>query len=156
MAVSINIRKCSKDDTEPLSQLIYRAIKHGFPGYYKETQITESQKHFLPDSLLEDLQCRYVAELDNSIVGTIGLIKHRDYEETGLIRALFVDPSHQRKGIGTRLIRYVEGLAKTENWKYMRVRASFNGLDFYRVMGYEKLIEKEQSYDFSVRMIKTL
>lgn len=50
----------------------------------------------------------WVAEEDGRLLGVMGI---QDKGEVALVRHAYVTPSVQRKGVGTRLLRHVEGLA---------------------------------------------
>ncbi|MDQ5849787.1 MAG: GNAT family N-acetyltransferase [Pseudomonadota bacterium] len=49
----------------------------------------------------------WVAEEDGRLLGVMGI---QDKGEMALVRHAYVTPSVQRKGVGTRLLRHVEGL----------------------------------------------
>jgi N-acetylglutamate synthase-like GNAT family acetyltransferase len=50
----------------------------------------------------------WVAEEDSRLLGVMGI---QDKGEVALVRHAYVSPSAQKKGIGTRLLRHVQGLA---------------------------------------------
>jgi N-acetylglutamate synthase-like GNAT family acetyltransferase len=49
----------------------------------------------------------WVAEEDGSVVGVMGI---QDKGEVSLVRHAYVSPKTQRSGVGTKLLRHVEGL----------------------------------------------
>jgi GNAT superfamily N-acetyltransferase len=156
MKNEVTIREFEIDDVEPCSKLIFRAIEKGMPRHYSTTQIAEAKEYFTEQELLSDMKNRYVAEIDGLPVGTIGLVKYVGCETTGLIVMFFVDPIHQRKGIGTKLEEYVEDMARAEGWRSIRVNASFNALGFYQVLGFEGLGDDEKIHDLGTAMVKSI
>jgi N-acetylglutamate synthase-like GNAT family acetyltransferase len=50
----------------------------------------------------------WVAERDGVVIGVMGI---QDKGDVALVRHAYVAPSTQRSGVGTRLLRYVQGLA---------------------------------------------
>jgi len=50
----------------------------------------------------------WVAEDDGRLLGVMGI---QDKGEVALVRHAYVAPGAQRKGVGTRLLRHIEGLA---------------------------------------------
>ncbi len=161
MKVRIEIRKFIELDAVPISQMIFRSIDDGQSGIYPESRMEEFKKYFVPDKLLGDMESRYVAEVSDRSgrripAGTIGLVKHNEYESSGLIVSLFVDPPYQHKGVATKLVHHVEAIASSRRWSDMRVKASFNALEFYLAMGFAEIVENEQRYEWTIRMIKEL
>ena len=51
----------------------------------------------------------WVAEEDSSLLGVMGI---QDKGEVALVRHAYVSPGAQKKGIGTRLLRHVQGLTE--------------------------------------------
>ncbi len=85
-----------------------------------------------PAAMIEHSRLYYLAvcALDEKIVGVAGL----DMNE---IRLLFVDPGHQRLGIGTRLLRHLEGFVPPALFCDVFVYAAPGAVGFYRLHGYE-------------------
>jgi len=61
------------------------------------------------EGVLDHLQNFMVAEVDGTVVGSIGL---EVYDETALLRSAVVDTSHRNTGIGTRLFDTLIGYAR--------------------------------------------
>lgn len=89
--------------------------------------------YFAPEKIEQinrDRTC-FVAEVNSAIVGTAGL------ERDSLV-TFFVDPSHQRKGIGTALLQKVEEGAMQQGLRQLTVHSSLAGVSFYESMGYNR------------------
>jgi GNAT superfamily N-acetyltransferase len=71
----------------------------------------------------------FVAEREGRVLGYAAL-------RGGEVTALFVLPSASRRGLGARLLGRVEREARRRGATRLVVRASRNGLPFYRARGY--------------------
>jgi GNAT superfamily N-acetyltransferase len=74
----------------------------------------------------------WVAEMDDEIVGW-GAIRANGLE------GLYTDPSFADRGIGTALLRMLEGLIQARGNLEIRTIASPNAEDFYIRRGYERI-----------------
>ena len=74
----------------------------------------------------------WVAEQDGRLAGVIGL---QDKGDVALVRHAYVAPNMQRTGVGTRLLRHVEGLADKPILIGTWASASW-AIEFYRRNGY--------------------
>lgn len=86
----------------------------------------------------------YVYKDDGKIIGTIALSivsKNR-----GQLRIVYVHPEHQRKGIGTSLVNYVEDIAREMAIKELfvsTIEKAQSAMNFYQKLGYQ-ITEKEE------------
>src|SRR2546421_11822093 len=63
------------------------------------------------DELLSEIRAGvifWVAEDQGRLAGVMGI---QDKGEVALVRHAYIDPNVQRKGVGTKLLRHVQGLA---------------------------------------------
>lgn len=74
----------------------------------------------------------YVAIYNNQVIGT-GMINI----ETGKIDAIFVHPNHMRKGIGKKIVEFLEDLALNCGLKTLTLESTLNAAGFYRACGFE-------------------
>lgn len=85
----------------------------------------------------------FVYESENEILGRIVGFTHWDYLQ---IELFFVSTKAQGQGIGSKLLNYVEDLAKKENLSYIILETmSFNAPKFYEKHGYEMIANIENS-----------
>jgi len=96
--MNITIRQAAKDDIESICSI---------------DQITagsHDRREFVVRSVTSG-DC-WVADVDGKVVGYTVL----DYSfyANGMIGMLFIDPEYRRRGIGTKLVRHIESLCKTE------------------------------------------
>ena len=81
-----------------------------------------------------------MALIDGKVAGTGSL----DGDE---IKAVFVDPSYQRRGIGRNLMEELEGYAKRIGLKEVMLKSSITGFEFYKALHYrrvKKIVENFQ------------
>ncbi len=109
--------------------------------------------------LLEDFERMsfYVCRSEGRVVGVAAL--DVENEEMGRIRWVYVLPEHQRKGIGTALVTYLERKAREMGLKKMRLHTVGGAewaVSFYRKLGYEPADRLEQPWGFDVFMEKAL
>jgi N-acetylglutamate synthase-like GNAT family acetyltransferase len=74
----------------------------------------------------------WVAEKDARLLGVMGI---QDKGDVALVRHVYVAPNLQRKGVGTRLLGHVEGLAEKPVLIGTWASASW-AIDFYRRNGF--------------------
>src|SRR5262249_28727651 len=130
LSMTIAIRKATPDDVKEITSLIDTSVRALSVGYYSDVEIELSLASvFGVDSQLIADGTMYVAVDDNAILGCGGWSKRRtlyggdqftDRSDAELnpstdparIRAFFVDPSHVRRGIGTRILHKCETAAR--------------------------------------------
>lgn len=129
------IRKATEADWESAMELAFRV----FLKYEAEEYGPEGIKNFAQFVTDEDLKkmfligeyLMFVAETEDKLVGLISLrsINH--------ISLLFVDEKYHRRGIGTRLVKYLqEYMLKNTTQQKLTVFASPYGLPFYHKNGF--------------------
>lgn len=84
----------------------------------------------------------WVAEGEGRILGVMGI---QDKGEVALVRHAYVDPSLQRSGVGTKLLRHVQGMTEKPVLIGTWAAASW-AIDFYRRNGFRvvSLDEKDR------------
>jgi GNAT superfamily N-acetyltransferase len=88
-----------------------------------------------PDELVKEISdgiVFWVAEEDGRLLGVMGI---QDKGEVALVRHAYVTPTVQRKGVGRRLLRHVEGLTGKPVLIGTWAAASW-AIEFYRRNGY--------------------
>ncbi|MBN1293359.1 MAG: GNAT family N-acetyltransferase [Candidatus Latescibacteria bacterium] len=85
----------------------------------------------------------WVYEEENTVKGFIGCVEHGMMGEFPYVRMVMVDGSHQGKGIGTKLLNYLEDLMFRNKHLIFMMVTDFNtdALRLYRRLGYEKVGE---------------
>ena len=112
------------------------------PDYPPSVIEYQLQTHYTMEWITRQMQSRYfiVALIEGKVVGTSSL----DGNE---IKAMFVDPSHQRRGVGRAMIEELERYARTMGFKEVELKSSITAYDFYKRLNYrlfEELSEEIQ------------
>lgn len=136
------IRRVHPDEIERLSSLIRNTLLISNSLDYDMRIIQNLSRQYSP-GYLRDLALRrhmYVHLTGDTIDGTISL-------KGDAIYAFFVAPDKQREGIGSRLLTFVEELARTTGIRRLKVDASVTARAFYEHHGYRAL-RKERDYSY--------
>ena len=82
----------------------------------------------------------WVAEEDGSLLGVMGM---QDKGDVALVRHAYIAPTVQRKGVGTKLLRHVTGLASKPILVGTWARASW-AIEFCRRHGFTVVSNREK------------
>ena len=121
----IDIRPFKNNDSEVLSQLIINNLMSINVQDYGLEAVKLLSSFYLPGKIIEysGNEEIYVGVFDSKIVGTISLDK-------GRIRNLFVDVQHQGKGIGKKLMHFIEGIAEDHKLEKLFLYSHLSAEDF--------------------------
>jgi N-acetylglutamate synthase-like GNAT family acetyltransferase len=95
------------------------------------------------DELLSEIRAGivfWVAEDEGRLAGVMGM---QDKGEVALVRHAYIAPSVQRTGVGTKLLRHVQGLTEKPILIGTWAAASW-AIDFYRRNGFAVVGEREK------------
>lgn len=56
-----------------------------------------------------------------------------------MVNGLYTDPNYARRGVGSRLLEFVEAELRQRGWSHVRLEASRNAESFYLKRGYEPI-----------------
>jgi len=150
------VRKASLKDAESILHVINASNREAFSKiipkeYFKEPILSMKE-------LLRDFKrmAFYVFEGDRVVVGVSALKVEGD---VGRIRWVYVLPEHQRKGIGTALIRNIEKEAKEIDLKKLWLLTSekaYWAVNFYKKHGYKLVDRIKRPYGYDVIMEKEM
>jgi GNAT superfamily N-acetyltransferase len=131
LRIAAEIRRALSPDAKEISRVIVRALHETNGPDYPAHVITAVAENFSPERVTEKLANRiaYVAIVDGAVVGTASL-------DDRVIRSVYVDPTYQRKGIGTRLMDVLEDLAREQGVSTLSVPSSITAERFYRKLGF--------------------
>lgn len=77
-----------------------------------------------------------MAYLSDQLVATAGWVAHPERENTARLRKVFVTPGLARAGLGRRVARAAETIARDAGHSRFFVRANVNARGFYERLGY--------------------
>lgn len=132
--LEVFIREITEDDCETLTELVKEL---GYPSTIKK--VSERLSKINSNSCYKTL----VAEVDEKIVGFIGLCKLYAYEYDGeyvRIIALVVNEQYKGNGIGTKLVKMAEKWALDEGAIAITLNSGINRKEahgFYKHNGYD-------------------
>ncbi|MCP2071813.1 UNVERIFIED_ORG: GNAT superfamily N-acetyltransferase [Pseudomonas lini] len=127
------------------------ALRESNAQDYSPDIIKRVQQSFSPSAILSLLTQRqvYVASIDGHLVATGSL-------DRNTVRSLFVDPAHQGKGIGSRLMATIESMAAQSGVKLLRVPSSITAEGFYLALGFLKIRDEFHGVERTIIMEKVL
>ena len=134
------IRKSNTDDFEVILAIVNEAAQ-AYRGVIPNDRWHEP---YMPSeelrSEITDGVVFWVVEHEGDLVGVMGL---QDKGDVALVRHAYVETKLQRKGIGTSLLRHVEGLTDKPILIGTWAAASW-AIDFYRQNGFIVLPNREK------------
>ena len=130
----VTIRRAREEDEEAVGRVHRGAIRELCRTHYTGEQIEawsgpRPQGHFGEVIRAKEF---YVAEEGGEVVG-FGSLNAEACE----VDAVYVAPAAAGRGVGTELLRTLEGRARELGLKRLRVDASLNAVGFYERAGYE-------------------
>lgn len=135
------IRKAVPADWEEAMELAFRvflkyeAKEYGPEGIRNFAQFVTDRD--LKNMFLQGEYLLFVAEADGQLVGLISL------RSKNHISLLFVDEEYHRRGIGTRLVKFLqEYLLQNSSQQKLTVFAAPYGIPFYHRMGFKDIGEQ--------------
>jgi GNAT superfamily N-acetyltransferase len=151
MGDAIEIRPAVQADADAISRTILRALRDTNAQDYPPNVIAAVAENFLPDKVTSQLAARqaYVAVAGGVVVGTASL-------HGQVVRSVYVDPHHQGKGVGARLMDTVELLARKQFVDTLSVPSSITAQGFYQRRGYVVVREELHGDERTIIMKKDL
>jgi N-acetylglutamate synthase-like GNAT family acetyltransferase len=130
----MKIRKFKDKDAGKVSHLIIRALTEVNIKDYPKSVIVYLAKCNAPSKLIKRSRLKdiYIIVDGERILGTAGL-KNKN------VFSVFVDPTYHGKGIGQKLMRYVEQVAKKREIDRLTLTSSLTAVGFYKKLGYKKV-----------------
>ncbi|MDI6905310.1 MAG: GNAT family N-acetyltransferase [Candidatus Bathyarchaeia archaeon] len=154
----MSIRKANVSDASKVLCVINRSNAEAYrkiipPEYFKEPVFTYE------DILKKFEEMRfYIYELEDMAVGVAAL--QTEIDHSGSVRFVYVLPEHQRKGIGTSLVKYIEGEAIKLGFEKLRVPyVDMNAhwaISFYKKLGYKVVDKGAKAWGYDLFLEKVL
>ena len=125
------IRKSAEADLAAMLAI----VKDAAQAYRGVIPADRWREPYMPaDELAEEIASGvvfWVAEEEGRLLGVMGI---QDKEAVALVRHAYVAPTLQRKGVGTRLLRHVQGIA--DKPILIGTWADASAIEFYRRNGF--------------------
>lgn len=155
--MKFNIREMKKDDIQEVQEVAKRSWNDTYDGIIP----LEIQEEFLKSAYNDEMMQRrmensliYVSEVDEKIVGFANFSSVKEDGKVELL-AIYLNPEHQGKGIGTALLN--EGIKNLEGEKEIFINVEKEnkiGTTFYRARGFKMISEFDE--DFNGHILKTI
>ncbi|WP_053156411.1 GNAT family N-acetyltransferase [Pseudomonas protegens] len=126
------IRKAHGADAQRVFDIRNQAINQQCAGHYPEADLQVWTAGELSDYFIEVVEnTGHVAVIDNQVTAS-GMLDL----ETGQVDAVFVDPAYMGRGIGRKMMEYLEERALEAELPHLILDSTLNAADFYRRCGF--------------------
>jgi GNAT superfamily N-acetyltransferase len=150
------LRKATRADRSTLKQLIARSARTLGARDYRPEQIEAPLRGaFGVDTQLIDDGTYFVVELERKIVGCGGWSRRRTLFggdahavrgageldptlDAARIRAFFIDPDYERRGIGRTLLERCEAEAQAQGFTRFELMGTLSGVPLYQGLGCQR------------------
>lgn len=156
----LTIRIATPDDVAPIEEVMREAYRVLGRREYDDAQTSSAIRHiaYVDPTLIEDGTYFVVVEAAGEIVGGGGWSRRRklfngpppsarDREwldpavDAARVRAMFVHPRWERRGIGRMVLNRCEEAARQAGFRRVELLSTLSGIALYRACGYEPLEE---------------
>jgi len=103
-----HVRPATSKDAAAINRVVLASLRESNSQDYPPDVIAQVERSFAPEVVNAQLARRrvFVALLGEKIIGTAGL-------DGDVVRSVFVDPAHQKSGIGRHLMDVIHATAAT-------------------------------------------
>lgn len=145
------IRPALDDDAADISEVILRTLRETNAKDYTNEIITRIERSFSPDAVRALIGKRtvFVAAVGSRVVGTASL-------DGSVVRAVFVAPDVQARGIGKLLMAQVEHIARARNIPALTVPSSVTAETFYARLGFKAVRDSYHGDERTIVMERLL
>ncbi|MBS7597367.1 GNAT family N-acetyltransferase [Pseudomonas sp. RC2C2] len=146
-----HVRPATSRDAVAISRVVIAALRESNSQDYPPDVIAQVEQSFSPEAITTQLTKRkvFVALLGENIIGTAGL-------DGDVVRSVFVDPAHQKGGIGRHLMDVIHTTAASAGVGAVRVPSSITAERFYTALGYQKIRDEFHGAERTIVMEKRL
>jgi len=143
-----HVRLATSRDAAAISRVVIAAMRESNSQDYPPDVIAQVEQSFSPEAITTQVTKRrvFVALLGENIIGTAGL-------DGDVVRSVFVDPAHQKGGIGRHLMDVIHTTAASAG---IDVPSSITAERFYTALGYQKIRDEFQGAVRTIIMEKRL
>lgn len=148
--MEIEIRKAKESDEPVILEIAYAAWLSAYSHILGKDAIVQKFENRKKDRAYHEEQLKEINETDKHFVATkngtvLGFVSVSDESDFFEITRLYVNPTEQRGGIGKKLFDKAIEIAKSKNFKTMRIEALKQnniGCSFYKKHGGEIISTK--------------
>jgi len=128
----LSIRKAKRDDAIDAWDIRRASVHAACARHYPEAALSAWVDGAPSDSWAGIVERGFYLVLDNDRPVGTGMLT----VESGQVDAIFVRPSHMGRGVGRRMLQYLEALARDGGLVDLRLDATLNAAPFYREHGW--------------------
>lgn len=128
----INIKKAKREDAHAIWTIRKEAIRAQCVDYYPMESLKTWTSGALPNDFIDAVEQHFYVAIKKNLVVGMGMVNL----ESGKIDAIFVHPHHMRKGIGKKILNFLEDLAIDQQLQVLTLESTLNAAPFYRACGY--------------------
>ncbi|MHC8339843.1 GNAT family N-acetyltransferase [Pseudomonas sp. HLT2-19-2] len=145
------IRLATPDDAAVISQVIIQSLRKSNALDYPPEVISQVEKSFSAEAIRALLKQRlvFVATINKRVVATASL-------DQDVVRSVFVEPSHQARGLGRQLMATLHSVAQHAKIEVLRVPSSITAEAFYFKLGYRKVRDEFHGAERTIIMERRL
>lgn len=148
----MRVRKATPRDADEVFSVHQAAIAElGIDSYDAEQVAAWGAGGSPADYDFDTADAFLVAEANGRVVGFGSLSPtpgdHLASPVDAEVTAVYVHPGHARTGVGSRLLRALETVARVWHADTLGLHASLNAVDFYEHAGFDRV--RETTHDFS-------
>jgi GNAT superfamily N-acetyltransferase len=131
----MEIRKLKRTDWKDILKLKKQSESKIVIKYDTEYRLKD-EKEYIDETLKKGIIIGFFQ--DSELIGTGGIAIFKDYGY-GVIRQMYVNPKYRRKGVGNKIINYLEDYAKKLKIKNIRLDVFYRNpaKNFYNKQGYK-------------------
>ncbi len=125
------IRLATDEDAVAINRVIIAALRESNSKDYPADVIAAVERGFTVQAIRSLMTQRqvYVGTVGLSVIATASL-------DDDVVRSVFVEPKHQRIGIGRQLMAVIRSRAASAGVDVLRVPSSITAQDFYASLGF--------------------
>ncbi|MBW0445167.1 N-acetyltransferase [bacterium M00.F.Ca.ET.228.01.1.1] len=128
----LTIRKATSGDVLDAWDIRRTSVLAGCAGYYPEASLSAWVNGSPTDKWVSVVERDFYVAVDEGLVVGTGMLT----PASGQVDAIFVRPSHMGRGIGRKMLQFLEALARDHGVVSMRLDATLNAVPFYRYCGW--------------------
>ena len=136
----MTIELIKENEIQETCDMIARACKDSaFAEFYPQSSIVAVLEDIDYDKIKVKAEYGhfYVVKENSKIVGCGCIGAYWDSLTESWINTIFVEPSHQHKGIGKKIIEHLESDEYAKRANRIEIHSAISAIPFYRKLGYE-------------------
>ena len=118
--MSHSLRSFKRNDSQGVKDLILTILTKEYP--FDKSAYSDSDLDRIPEVYGGEKDSFFVIEEDGYIVGTVGV--KEETKDDALLRRLFVDVKHRKRGYGTELLNAVIDFCNSKSYKRIYFRCT--------------------------------